>query len=117
MFENARQGVATEAVGFGQREISFHPRDVLAGDGAELFAGSEFGRQHFSQRGGKPGVIGLSGKIAEAEDGDRSARGDAGQCFSDRRYGLRNQVKACPIEARSEGEKKKGSEASDPSPV
>ena len=43
--------IGSQTIGFGQGEIIFHPRDILARNGEQLLAGSQFAGKHFRKRG------------------------------------------------------------------
>src|SRR5579863_5103112 len=71
---NTAQRVLRERIGVGKRKVQLGARDGFAGDGAEPFARSEFGGQHFRESSGKPRRIRPAGYVFYGEDGHGTAR-------------------------------------------
>src|SRR5437764_1363094 len=63
------QGFPTEALTVGELEVELELLDVLAGDGAQLIAGSQLRRHGLGNRARIPGFA-LAGHVFETQHGD-----------------------------------------------
>jgi hypothetical protein len=66
---DARERLAAERLGVGQREFEAHARHGLAGNGPQAASGRELGGEHLRERRGEPADVLASTEVPEPHDG------------------------------------------------